>query len=105
MSEAPSPSSAPFPPVTCGISVSVDGFAAGPRQSVDQPIGQGGDRLHRWMFEQPEPNAAEIAVLTSAGAYIMGRNMFGPGRGAWDENWHGRAKLGKRRDVDSAGYV
>jgi hypothetical protein len=41
------------------------------------------------MFEQPEANAAEIAALTSAGAYIMGRNMFGPGRGAWDESWRG----------------
>jgi dihydrofolate reductase len=75
--------------VTCGIAISVDGFAAGPRQSLDHPIGEGGDRLHRWMFEQPEANAAEIAALTSAGAYIMGRNMFGPGRGAWDENWRG----------------
>jgi dihydrofolate reductase len=45
--------------------------------------------LHRWMFEQPEENAAEIEALTSAGAYIMGRNMFGPGRGAWDEEWKG----------------
>jgi len=75
--------------VTCGISISVDGFAAGPRQSLDHPIGEGGDRLHRWMFEQPEANAAELAALTSAGAYIMGRNMFGPGRGAWDEDWRG----------------
>jgi prephenate dehydrogenase len=41
------------------------------------------------MFEQPEANAAEIAALTSAGAYIMGHNMFGPGRGAWNENWRG----------------
>jgi dihydrofolate reductase len=87
--EASSSSSAPFPPVTCGIAVSVDGFAAGPHQALDHPIGKGGDRLHRWMFEQPEANSAEIAALTSAGAYIMGRNMFGPGRGAWDENWRG----------------
>jgi len=72
-----------------GVSVSVDGFAAGPRQSLDHPIGEGGDRLHRWMFEQPDANAAEIAALTSAGAYIMGRKMFGPGRGSWDENWRG----------------
>jgi len=41
------------------------------------------------MFEQLEANAAEIAALTSAGAYIMGRNMFGPGRGALDESWRG----------------
>jgi dihydrofolate reductase len=75
--------------VTCGITVSVDGFAAGPRQSLDHPLGEGGDRLHRWQFEQPEANAAEIAAFTSAGAYIMGRNMFGPGRGPWDETWRG----------------
>jgi dihydrofolate reductase len=77
------------PPVTCGITVSADGFAAGPRQSQDDPLGEGGERLHRWMFEEREANAAEIAPLTSAGAYIMGRNMFGPGRGAWDESWRG----------------
>jgi len=95
MTSAPQPaassasSSATLPPVMSGVSVSVDGFAAGPRQSLDHPIGEGGDRLHRWMFEQPDANAAEIAALTSAGAYIMGRKMFGPGRGPWDENWRG----------------
>ena len=36
------------------------------------------------MFEQPEANAAEIEAITAAGAFIMGRNMFGPGRGDWD---------------------
>jgi dihydrofolate reductase len=77
------------PLVTCGITVSVDGFAAGPRQSREDPLGEGGERLHRWMFEQPDANAAEIAALTSARAYIMGRNMFGPDRGAWDEGWRG----------------
>src|SRR6266436_1143352 len=45
--------------------------------------------LHWWMFEQPDANAPEIAALTSAGAYIMGRNMFGPGRGEWDMAWRG----------------
>jgi dihydrofolate reductase len=41
------------------------------------------------MFEAAEDNVEEIAAVTSAGAYIMGRNMFGPGRGAWDEEWKG----------------
>jgi dihydrofolate reductase len=41
------------------------------------------------MFEEPEANAAERARLTAAGAFVMGRNMFGPGRGAWDEDWKG----------------
>ena len=92
---APAPQSTSTPSaasgglVTCSITVSVDGFVAGPRQSLDNPIGEGGGRLHRWMFEQPEGNAAELAALTSAGAYIMGRNMFGPGRGEWDESWRG----------------
>jgi dihydrofolate reductase len=76
--------------VTCGITMSLDGFVASPHQSLENPFGVGGaDRLHRWMFEQPDENAAEIEALTSAGAYIMGRNMFGPGRGAWDEDWRG----------------
>ena len=76
--------------VTCGISMSVDGFVAGPNQSLENPFGEGvGERLHRWMFEEPEANAAAIDALTSQGAYVMGRNMFGPGRGAWDEEWKG----------------
>ena len=75
--------------VTCDIGVSVDGFAAGPNQSLDAPIGEGGSRLHRWMFEEPERHAEVIDSITSAGAYVMGRNMFGPGRGDWDEQWRG----------------
>ena len=75
--------------VTCDIAMSIDGFVAGPNQSLADPIGEGGDRLHRWMFEEPDANAAAIDAITSAGAYIMGRNMFGPGRGGWDEEWKG----------------
>jgi dihydrofolate reductase len=41
------------------------------------------------MFEAAEENAAEIEALTSAGAFVMGRNMFGPGRGEWDLDWTG----------------
>jgi dihydrofolate reductase len=76
--------------VTCDMAVSVDGFVAGPNQSLDKPFGDGvGDRLHRWMFEQPEANAAAIQAIDAPRAYVMGRNMFGPGRGAWDEQWKG----------------
>ena len=75
--------------VTCDITVSSDGYAAGPNQSLEHPLGVGGERLHRWMMEQPDENAAEIAGILEAGAYIMGRNMFGPGRGEWDETWTG----------------
>jgi dihydrofolate reductase len=76
--------------VTCNMAISLDGFVAGPNQNLDNPFGEGvGERLHRWRFEQPDENAEEIARLTNAGAYVMGRNMFGPGRGAWDESWKG----------------
>jgi dihydrofolate reductase len=77
--------------VVCGMAVSVDGYTAGPGQSLDNPFGEGGAReaLTRWMVEAAEENAAEIAALTSAGAYVMGRNMFGPGRGDWDPSWTG----------------
>jgi hypothetical protein len=67
------------------MSMSVDGFVAGPNQSLVEPLGERvAGRLHRWMFEQPEANAGAIEEITAAGAYIMGRNM-----GAWDEGWRG----------------
>ena len=89
--------------VSCQISVSVDGYVAGPNQSLDNPIGEGGMRLHEWAFatdtwnEQHGRQAgertadSEIAakMMEGIGAFIMGRNMFSPGRGAWDESWTG----------------
>jgi dihydrofolate reductase len=89
--------------VTCQISVSLDGFVAGPNQSVQNPLGEGGMRLHEWAFatdswrashglEGGERNAdAEVMdeVLQDVGAYIMGRKMFGGGDGPWDESWTG----------------
>jgi dihydrofolate reductase len=75
--------------VTCDVTASVDGFVAGPNQSREVPLGVGGERLHRWMFEQPDEHPAELAAITEAGAFIMGRNMFGPIRGPWDEPWSG----------------
>jgi dihydrofolate reductase len=76
--------------VTCDMAISLDGFAAGLNQSLDDPFGEGvGDRLHRWMFEAADENAAEIEAITAAGAYVMGRNMFDPGRGGWDLDWKG----------------
>jgi len=76
--------------VTCDMAMAVDGFVAGPNQSLANPLGEGVEgRLHRWMFEEPDANAAAIAAITAAGAYIMGRNMFGPGRDAWDHEWKG----------------
>jgi dihydrofolate reductase len=77
--------------VTADMSISVDGFAAGPNQTLDKPFGDGleDEQLHRWMFEQREQHLAELEAITAAGAYIMGRNMFTPGRGEWDLDWKG----------------
>ena len=90
-----------MPDVTCDISVSMDGYAAGPGQTLEQPFGTiEHNRLHDWYFENPdEPessvfgtnaeNQAEIDAIVDAGAFIMGRNMFGPDRGEWDISWRG----------------
>jgi len=76
--------------VTCDLAVSVDGFVAGPRQSVDDPIGVGGMRLHEWHFDpQGEDRRIVEEWQRGVGAYVMGRNMFGPGRGEWDLDWTG----------------
>jgi dihydrofolate reductase len=84
--------------------MSLDGFVAGPEQSVENPIGIGGMQLHEWVFglaawrephglEGGEVNASSAGVgasLASVGATIMGRNMFGGGTGAWGpEPWDG----------------
>jgi dihydrofolate reductase len=75
--------------LTSDPAISLDGYLAGPGQDLEHPLGAGGDKLHRWHWEQTEENATEIAAICSAGAYIMGRNMFGPGRGEWDPDWTG----------------
>ena len=76
--------------VTCDLTVSLDGFVAGPNQTMEEPLGAGGEKLHRWQFEERDANAAEIAGILEAGAYIMGRNMFaGPGDGPWPDDWRG----------------
>lgn len=78
--------------VTCDISISLDGYAAGPNQSLERPFGDGvvdGETLHSWMFEYDDHHHAEVAAIVDAGAFVMGRNMFTPGRGAWDPEWTG----------------
>jgi dihydrofolate reductase len=75
--------------VTCDSGVSLDGFSAGPDQSIDDPLGKGAERIHRWMFAEPEANKAERDAIVEAGAYIMGRHMFCPDRGEWDLDWRG----------------
>ena len=76
--------------VICSIAVSVDGFMAGPNQSLEKPFGDGPvDQLTRWMLETPDENGDELKAITDAGAFVMGRNMFSPDRGAWDTDWQG----------------
>ena len=83
---------------TAHMSMSLDGFVAGPSQSVDDPIGVGGLLLHQWHFDADKPLHEVDAKWTAAllrprGAYVMGRNMFGPVRGEWssyqDGAWRG----------------
>jgi dihydrofolate reductase len=77
---------------TAHVSISLDGFIAGPGQDRDNPLGAGGLRLHQWhLTDQPtEADAALTAeLLRPRGAFVMGRNMFGPIRGDWDEDWRG----------------
>ena len=87
------------------ISMSLDGFVAGPSQSVDNPLGIGGMRLHEWIFplaawrasqgsEGGEINASNAVVeesVANIGATVMGRNMFGGHPGPWKtgEPWNG----------------
>jgi dihydrofolate reductase len=78
--------------VTCDIGISLDGLSAGVNQTLDQPFGDGvgdGEQLHAWMFEHAAEHQAEIDAITAAGAFVMGRHMFTPGRGAWDLGWRG----------------
>ncbi|WP_448623890.1 dihydrofolate reductase family protein [Geodermatophilus sp. URMC 64] len=86
------------------MSMSLDGYAAGPDQSLEEPLGVGGERLHEWMFQTAfwhdmvgEPGGStgrddDFARRgdENIGATIMGRNMFGPVRGEWgDTDWKG----------------
>lgn len=89
--------------VTSQIAISLDGFVAGPNQSLENPVGEGGMRLHQWIFETASwreqqgldggVNNASSKVIDEltrdVGAYIMGRKMFGGGAGPWNEAWTG----------------
>ena len=76
--------------VTADIAVSLDLVAAGHDQSREHPFGPHvGERLHTWMFEHGEESPDEIEAILDAGAYVMGRHMFGPDRGEWDLEWQG----------------
>jgi dihydrofolate reductase len=87
------------------LSLSLDGYVAGPDQSLADPLGVGGEQLHEWAFATPTfqgvhgadvagPSGIDDAMAAKGevgiGATIMGRNMFGPVRGEWpDEQWKG----------------
>jgi len=87
------------------FTVSIDGFGAGPNQSLRNPLGEGAEALHEWLVTTPtfhrmvgggQPEAPSIdddyarRSFENVGAWIMGRNMFGPVRGPWpDEQWKG----------------
>ncbi len=86
------------------FTLSIDGFGAGPDQDLKEPLGVGGEALHTWMFgtrtfrnmsgEDDGTTDTDDAFVTrsfeNVGAWIMGRNMFGPIRGPWpDDTWKG----------------
>lgn len=89
--------------LTFDITMSLDGFVAGPNPGVEQPLGEGGERLHEWVYGLKSwrerhglaggaaNRDAEILEesLANTGAMIMGRKMFGGGEGPWDESWEG----------------
>jgi dihydrofolate reductase len=88
-----------------GFSISIDGFGAGPDQDLEHPLGVGGSALFEWVFatrtwqrmhgnegggETGVDDEAAARSFENVGAWILGRNMFGPVRGPWpDESWKG----------------
>ena len=87
-----------------GFSLSIDGFGAGPDQSLADPLGKRGMELHEWFFhtrffcemqgapggERGTDNDYATRAMSNFGAFILGRNMFGPIRGPWpDDSWKG----------------
>jgi dihydrofolate reductase len=86
------------------FSVSIDGFGAGPRQDINNPLGVRGMELHSWFIQTKAfktthgesggttgvDNDVAAQSLENLGAWILGRNMFGPVRGPWkDDSWKG----------------
>ena len=76
------------------MSISADGYVAGPHQSEEHPLGIGGELLHGWHLgpakDHPVNQQVMADMLDDMGATIMGRNMFGPVRGEWgDSDWTG----------------
>ena len=97
-----------MPKVTLDITMSLDGFVAGPNRTIERPLGEGGERLHEWVYgsaawrEQHGQSGGERNVdddvyresFAAGGAVVMGRRMFSGGDGSWDsdpmaEGWWG----------------
>jgi dihydrofolate reductase len=77
-----------MPKITAHVSMSLDGFIAGPDQSLESPLGTRGHELHTWHIGEPDNDVDRemtARILAPRGAYVMGRNMFGPVRGPWHE--------------------
>jgi dihydrofolate reductase len=86
--------------LTLDITMSLDGFIAGPHRTVEQPLGEGGERLHEWIFgaaswrAQHGQSGGEAGAdddvyreaVAATGAYVMGRRMFSGGEGAWEDD-------------------
>jgi dihydrofolate reductase len=95
--------------VAVDITISLDGYVAGPNQSRENPLGEGGEELHEWTVntagfqeiqgrsggEENRDSEVQREVFENLGAFVMGRNMFGGGKGPWgsdpafDDPWTG----------------
>lgn len=76
--------------VVATLTISLDGFVAGPDQTLENPLGEGGESLHAWMFDDPDSSQPIIDTILGVAAVVQGRNMFGPIRGDWpDDEWKG----------------
>jgi dihydrofolate reductase len=86
--------------VTCDLSMSLDGYVAGPNPTLEEPLGRGGERLHEWAFrlkafreqhgmeggESGPDNDVVTEWQSSSGAVVMGRRMFSGGEGPWEDD-------------------
>jgi dihydrofolate reductase len=75
--------------ITANMSVSLDGFITGPNVGMDSPMGDGGERLHDWMFSgKTESEATELQERSfkTTGAFVVGRRMFDLGLRHWGDN-------------------
>ena len=86
--------------LTLDITMSLDGFIAGPNQTMEQPLGEGGERIHEWVYglkswreshgesggEATADDEVFAETFSSTGAVVMGRRMFSGGAGAWEDD-------------------